>query len=128
MRLKIEREGDFSVANMIENPNKCGMYEKASFHYRVEIDGNSGHLTPQGFIIDNNDIQGYFDKTYTKNTAKIPFISCENMAAKAVRDFRNSLKVKVYGIKVTIWGSEHASLTAYWKAKPEAVKIPKPQH
>jgi hypothetical protein len=122
MKLTIRRSGTFAVTWSGSNASQCGALGTQVLTYAVVIVGHEQHLTPEGFIIDNNDIHQYFVRTY-QNVGD--FESCERIAARACRDFRQMFgkgalaDVKVSRIEVTISGSPTAGLTAEWEAPAE---------
>src|SRR5690348_4823989 len=85
LRLYMKRTGTFTVGSAGDDQNQCGQRGSRTLQYRVVIEGDCLKLTPQGFIIDNNDIQSYFDQKYGGHVGE--FVSCERIAMQAVRDF-----------------------------------------
>lgn len=115
LALTIDRTGTFAVHFRGSNATQCGATGTRVLHYRVRIGCDERHLNPNGFIIDNNDIQAYFDRVYN---GVQDFESCERIAARACRDFHTMLDetgVEPQFIKVTVSGSPAAGLTAVWQ-------------
>ena len=120
LALTIERTGTFAVHWSGSNASQCGIAGTRVLHYTVRIGCGEQHLNPHGFIIDNNDIHAYFDRTYQ---GVRDFESCERIAAKACKDFHATLDesgVEPTFIEVTISGNPAAGLTASWRAPVEA--------
>ncbi len=84
--ITLRRTGIFTVADECDDSNQCGMKRgQRKLDYEVEIITHSGALDDRGFVMENGDIQRYFDKTYG-NIRK--FDSCEWIAVRAVLDLR----------------------------------------
>lgn len=119
MDLQIQRVGRFRVNFKGPNTNQCGQKNVTrELRYKVEITGDDTVLDQQGFIIDNNDIDRYFQEKYGVEDG-FEFQSCENIAQEACKAFRGRLGHR-RGLKkicVTVSGSDVASLSATWKRK-----------
>lgn len=122
LTITINREGSFEVNCVGDDSTQCGVRGRTrKLFYKVKIVGREDCLTPEGFIIDNNEIHQYFEDAYTHCDVD-PFPSCETMACRAVREFHGMFgrghlaNVRVSYISVSISGSPQAvGLTADWQ-------------
>lgn len=114
MILNMTRTGAFSINAFAHRDNNCGMPFTSNLAYKVELEIMEDHLDKEtGFIIDNNAVQEYFNKTYAR--AK-KFRSCELIAIAACRHFRRKIK-GLRRVAVSISGNPaHAWLTSSWCA------------
>lgn len=119
MILKMKREGTFH-ANFRETAVNCGRGGQTIFQYRVEVECDEDVLDSRGFIMDNNDVQFYFDSTYRR---KQDAVSCENIAMKACIELHRMIvkRESVRRLAVTINGSAAAGLTAEWDRSMGAI-------
>lgn len=121
--ITINREGQFSVRFTHSNENQCGVAGTQVLNYKVKIVGDSEHLNDRGFIVDNDDIHGYFTRTYDRVR---DFKSCEHIAIEACKDLKNLCEdsgAKVYAVDVTISGNPLAGLTASWRDRPKQRQV-----
>lgn len=111
--LSVNRQGNFSVGALNhEDKFQCGVsgYTRA-YKFIVRISASDKRLIePSGFVIDNHDINKYFQDTYSNK----PFdcISCEEIASKAIVHFHwvcLKNKVDVREIEVTIHPWEYGN-------------------
>lgn len=116
--MTIRRQGQFVVGQTKKNENQCGPRGTNILHYSVAIVSKANRLNAKGFIIDNTDIQTYFDDTYKLVDS---FESCEQIAEDACEDFRTMFgansdnAIEVYGICVVISGVPgRAELECQW--------------
>ncbi len=109
--LVLRRTGSFRVAFDADNTNQCGRYQgQRDLDYAVEITSHSACLDDRGFIIENSEIQSYFDRTYSE--AKV-FVSCELIALRAVVGLHRLMgKNRCSNVKVQIIPQPLASITA----------------
>lgn len=112
LEISIARSGQFTVNWSGSNAAQCGLGPN-TLNYHVRIVGDDEHLTPEGFIIDNNDIHAYFVNKYADVK---DFESCERIAITACKDFCAMLGERARDIQVTIDGNPLAGLTARWTA------------
>ena len=121
MLIEITRSGKFRALRMQDNSHKCGAMRSKAYEYAVKIEALDVHLTPEGFLINNENIHLYFQVNFGELTTRNwDAMSCENMARKAAKDLRDMLlneSIAVICVSVSIKGSNGAWLTA--KAKPE---------
>jgi hypothetical protein len=100
----LRREGTFDA--LLTGDFHCGLTKGFNrFKYEVEICVTSDGLDPKGFVVDNREIQQYFD-TYYGSTPTTR--SCETMASTATFAFLNLLGtrskhcrrvcVRIYGL------------------------------
>jgi hypothetical protein len=115
MTMTLERTGQFAVTWTESNENQCGLHGTQILTYRVKITSDTSNLNTQGFIVDNDKIQHYFDTRY-KNVKE--FGSCEHLAMIACKDLR-LLCTKdgaiVKAVDVEISGAPHSKLTCSWQ-------------
>lgn len=122
LTVSLNREGSFHVNCVGDDSTQCGIRGSTrTLFYKVFIRGREDCLTPEGFIIDNNDVQKYFEETYQHCDVET-FPSCETMACRAVRSFHGMFgqgqlaNVKVNHIRVSISGNPQAvNPTAEWQ-------------
>lgn len=119
MELLMRRVGQFDVYWTHDNTTQCGQAGTERLAYDVRIEANDRCLDENGFIIDNNDIDGYFKRKYRRVRK---FESCEKIAMVACEEIRAMLGDKPFrSIEVTIAGSKMARLTAKWVRPKKAV-------
>jgi hypothetical protein len=111
---RMKREGQF-LANWSTLATKCGP-ATAQPIYQYTCDIVTGpSLDEQGFIIDNLAVHQYFVDTYGK--APLPAVSCERMAAHAVKSIKAACKkigLPLHSVAVAVSGMSGAWLTAEW--------------
>lgn len=122
LELSIRRHGQFHVAWSGDNQNQCGRSGTSILTYDVNIIGDEEHLTEQGFIIDNFEIQEFFEQRFG-NVVNFP--SCEHIAMQAARGLASKfgpdgvphlMKVVVHEVSVTIGnGMPGIGITARWR-------------
>jgi hypothetical protein len=116
--LQLLREGTFDAKGLVipaERPYKCGNLDTTSYAYAVRIKADGRKLTPEGFIIENTAIHGYFVQTFGTESKPWEAISCENMAQKAADDLCAMLLASGIGVEeveVTLVGSHGARIIA----------------
>jgi hypothetical protein len=64
MKLTLQRQGTFSVGECGDDTTQCGMRGSRKLNYHVSISSTEKQLDDSGFIIDNNEIQQYFDARF----------------------------------------------------------------
>jgi hypothetical protein len=112
----VRRRGAFSIRASGDRTIQCGNVGTNVFQYEVYAEGDASHLDSRGFLVDNNDIQAYFDEKYLMVDA-VP--SCEQMADAAVLDLATLIQVlgrKLYLLEVFISGSSQAQISARWQS------------
>lgn len=120
MYLILERAGTFRAINMIDTATKCGAMAMNSYNYRVKIQAKPKPLTPQGYVINNEEIQNFFDERFGEKAKPWMAFSCENMARVSCEELGALLqnrKIKIKLILVTLEGSNGALITAEWQPK-----------
>lgn len=116
MKLRMERNGQFTVNWKTSAATQCGVPGNNILSYRVVFETSDKHLDPNGFIIDNHQVHEYFVSKYS-NVDK--FVSCELIATAACRDFRQ-LMPNLFGGSISISGNPAAAwLTAHWSRNDE---------
>jgi len=111
-KLLLTRAGWIQIGPVFgDDRNQCGSVGERRIRYHVAIVGNPSNLNPKGFVLDNNEVQRYFDEKYSKVEGDLP--SCELMAMEACEDLasRSGCPVRV---EVTVGGNPEAGLTAFW--------------
>lgn len=109
--MSLHRTGQFNVNLYAEDSTQCGFHrgDRTCF-FDVRIDSTSDCLDANGFILDNNEVQKYFDRVYA--TAEV-FPSCELIALRAIADLRDLMgHDRCYGVEVTIRPGDYAGITA----------------
>jgi hypothetical protein len=110
-KLLLTRAGYFDIGQVDgDDSNQCGSRGERRIRYHVAIVSPPDHLNSHGFVLDNNDVQAYFDRTYSHVT-DLP--SCERIAMQACHDLA-SIAGCVVNVEVTIGGTPQAGLTAFW--------------
>jgi hypothetical protein len=116
----MRRRGEF-IVNFTTTKNQCGSGGQKLYRYVCEIEVGES-LDDHGFILDNYKVQEYFDREYGNASTAY---SCERIAQIATMTFLNMLRNRerdVHRISVTIFGSEHAGLTATWRKEEKAAQ------
>lgn len=106
----LKRRGFFAT-RFTTSTNQCGSEGNQFFHYRCTIT-TGPKLDKRGFVIDNIDIQRYFEQAYASPQ---PARSCEQMAKAACYELGRKMLaagVELYDISVTILGGPNAQITA----------------
>ena len=118
LTIGIHREGQFPVGWHHSHDHQCGNVGTGVLSYKVEIVGNSEHLSKDGYLCDNNSIPMYFSEKY-QNVKD--FLSCEHIAQTAVKDFLAHFESgnpewapQVDRIRVEVTGIEHSGIWAEW--------------
>lgn len=115
MKLTLQRQGTFSVGECGDDTTQCGMRGTRRLNYHVSITSTEKQLDEHGFIIDNNEVQRYFDEKFYRLDR---FLSCEAIACQATQDLRTLVgRRRCTSVTVTIAPGEHAGLTAEWSAR-----------
>lgn len=116
MKLTLSRKGTFRVGECGDDTTQCGMRGTRKLHYFVSITSDEAQLDRRGFIVDNNEIQLYFDDEYRKVSR---FLSCEEIACQSAKDLARLVGVeRCAAVKVSIAPGTHAGLTAEWAPAP----------
>ena len=108
-QLLLTRGGSFTVAAGAEDATRCGKHGDDSIHYHVAVVGDPDRLTAEGFVLDHNKIQSYFEQAYI---AAEVLPSCERMAMKACEDLARLIGCPVR-LEVTVGGTPQSGLTAF---------------
>jgi len=86
MKLTLHRTGDFLVGECKDDSTQCGFRRgDREVFFDVTIESDSAMLDASGFILDNNEVQHYFEREYAQVDE---FKSCETIALKAIDDLR----------------------------------------
>lgn len=110
--LTLARSGKFTVSgDSIDAQFQCGLPGQREFRYHVTIIASAACLTREGFVVNNQLIQQYFDDHYNAVTV-LP--SCERMAVRACEDLAVLVGDGVQKVEVTMDGTPQAGLTAFW--------------
>lgn len=115
--LRLERNGDWIVTASGDRSRKCGPPAENHMAYRVFVECPDDALDADGFVIDHNEIQAYFERTFGH---VVDFPSCERIAVKAIRDLHElmvSRGSRPCGIEVTVAAFGAAGITAHWPAR-----------
>lgn len=87
MKITLHRSGDFFVNDKAEDSTQCGFRRgDRQVFFDVYIESDTTMFDANGFVLDNNEVQHYFEREY--NDVK-EFKSCETIALKAVNDLRD---------------------------------------
>lgn len=115
MLVSLERNGQFRAVSMIPNPCKCAAMRTRNYKYFVRINATDTHLTKEGFVMNNETIQVYFDNRFGKLAKPWDAVSCERMAITAAKELCNLLlqqNVSLENVIVRIKGSNGAWIEA----------------
>ena len=125
MFVTLSRKGLFQVPYMQHTPHQCGSMETRAYDYEVSIRADADELNPEGFIINNESIQEYFEKKYGTLASPWPADSCENLARVAAREIailcRNA-GTRVLCVECMLLGSNGAEIRARWLAAEDALE------
>jgi hypothetical protein len=116
MQVALERGGRFKTPNMKLTPSKCGAMRMTVYEYFVRVTAFDTKLTAEGFILNNEQVQGYFDHKWGKDQLN-PWeaISCELMALTAAKELCKIILaegVSVHSVLCRIKGSNGAWIEA----------------
>lgn len=118
-KLRINREGSFSVTPAEGAETQCGTVGKRDYTYFVSIEATNRRLTPEGYVMENGLTDEYFQKTYNGKTMVCP--SCEQMAQDAIEYFRSKFDYEgapeLTRIYVRINGTPFSFIEGEWNAK-----------
>jgi hypothetical protein len=117
-QLEITRGGKFFAKHMINTSKKCGAMSNRSYEYFVRICATDHKLTPEGFIINNEYIQEFFNRRFGKLARPYHAKSCEHLAIQAARELAYLVKlggVVCQMVEVTIRGSNGARIMYRWE-------------
>lgn len=124
--LSLERKGSFSAATMIDNPHKCGAMLNRDYNYRVRMTAKSTRLTPEGYLLNNEHVQEYFDSTFGEKAQPWEAISCERLAiacCEGLAELVRKYGIDLLMIEVAIEGSNGAIITASWPGQASAAVV-----
>lgn len=86
MKITLHRSGDFFVNDKAEDATQCGFRRgDRQVFFDVYIESDTTMFDANGFVLDNNEVQHYFEREYAHVES---FKSCESIALKAVEDLR----------------------------------------
>jgi len=111
MKLSLHRTGSFLVNDSAEDHAQCGFRRgDRQLWYDVLIESDSAFLDGDGFVLDNNAVQHYFDRQYADVEV---FVSCEKIACKAIEDLAQIMGAeRVFYISCEIRPGDYAGLKA----------------
>ena len=111
MKLTLHRTGDFRVNDNAEDSTQCGFRRgDRTVYYDVVIESDNSMLDANGFVLDNNEVQHYFEREYAHVSE---FKSCETIACKAIEDLREIMGTeRVYYIACEIKPGTYAGIKA----------------
>lgn len=111
MKLTLHRTGDFLVNDKAEDSTQCGFTRGSrQVFFDVMIESDSQMLDGNGFVLDNNEVQHYFEREYAHVTE---FHSCERIALKAIDDLREIMGAdRTFYISCQIAPGSYATLRA----------------
>jgi len=118
MQVSLERAGQFHAVNMVPSTCKCASMRTKHYRYFVRINADDSHLTREGFVLDNAQIQVYFDSRFGRLAPRWQGISCERMALTAARELCQKLlasAVALQNVIVRLRGSNGAWIEAICK-------------
>jgi hypothetical protein len=109
--MTLHRTGSFVVNDTAEDHAQCGFRRgDRQVWYDVSIESDSSMLDSDGFVLDNNAVQHYFDDTYATVTE---FQSCERIAIRAILDLCRLMgPQRCHMISVEIKPGDYAGIKA----------------
>ena len=117
----LERSGEFEAKSMESTEKKCDAMATRKYRYEVTIETRGKKFSPEGFVINNEHIHEFFERTFGESAAPWKARSCETMATQAAEAICHSLVEKgidVKDVKVGIYGSHGARITAHCAPEP----------
>jgi len=78
--LVLTRSGRFKADHMIPNATKCAAMRTRTYEYKVRIEGTAQKLSPEGYLLNNEHVQTYFDSRWGAQAPAWDAVSCERMA------------------------------------------------
>lgn len=122
MLVSINREGRFTIPYSARRSyGQCGAEGATQYKYFVTIQASNTGLTSDGYVMENQYVDDYFQEEYTRNENP-DAVSCEDMAQRAVEHFiarfygdPELMLVEVQRIYVRIHGSDISFIEAEWK-------------
>lgn len=122
VKLKVNREGQYTVKNVENFQSQCGHVGQREYKYFVTVEANNKKLNNDGFIIDNDYIDKYFKTKYHKK--EMPWESCEVMVCKALDYFVTAFKrepelkkIDLQRVYVRVHGSSFSFIEGEWFKK-----------
>lgn len=114
MEVAIERGGTFHAINMVPNSHKCAAMRTKRYSYFVKVWATDQRLTKEGFVLNNEHIQKYFDERWGRKASAWDAISCERLAIVSALELLDICKKEadVKRVQVRIKGSNGAWITA----------------
>lgn len=111
MKLTLHRTGDFFVNDKAEDSTQCGFRRgDRQVFFDVTIESDNALVDDKGFVLDNNEVQHYFERKYA---AVEEFKSCETIACSAIEDLRALMgHDRVYYISCEIKPGPYAGIKA----------------
>ncbi len=102
------RQRAFEVGNVRDDRNQCLDRGERIIDYNVTISGDPKHLTPEGFVLNRNEIPQYFHRKWGGTVDVLP--SCEEMAMLAAKDLAELCGEAALRVTVNVGGA-----TAVWE-------------
>lgn len=115
MLVSLERSGQFHAKRMQATPCKCAAMRTKTYRYFVRINATDAHLSREGFVMNNEEIQTYFDSRFGVKAPTWKGISCERMALIAAKELCTRLlaeSIALHNVVVRIKGSNGAWIEA----------------
>lgn len=117
MEITLERRGTFRAITMIPNATKCAAMRTKNYAYYVKIDATNERLSKEGFVMNNECVDSYFQRRYGEKAKPWHAVSCERMALTAAQEIMNLLVsdgVSAKRVCCTLTGSNGATITAIY--------------
>ena len=115
MQLSLERGGRFVALRMRPNAHKCAAMRTKVYQYFVRVEATDEKLTAEGFVINNEEVQNYFDARFGRRAPEWDAMSCEMLALTAAREMCAKLLsegIVVHSVLCRIKGSNGAWIEA----------------
>ena len=123
MIISLERAGKFHAVTMRPNDHKCAAMRTRTYQYNVKIEAMADKLSPEGYLMNNERIGGYFDGRFGQHAPQWDAVSCEHMAIAAAKEIADMLirdLIDVQCVECQILGSNGALIKATWR-KPSPI-------
>lgn len=119
IKVSINRQGEFTLTNALIGKPQCGTQGVRHYKYHVKICATNKAFTPDGFVIDNAEVDNYFKDKYQDKTMAVD--SCEVMVCDAISHFRKLFaedehlkQVELVSVYVRIHGADISFIEGEW--------------
>jgi hypothetical protein len=131
VRVELTREGKIHATTMRPNQHKCAAMNTRTYPYWVRIEANANRLSPEGYLINNERIQSYFDSRFGHLAPEWDAVSCEHIVITACHELARIIKadgIEVMCVECTILGSNGAKIKAIWLSERHEQPLQEQSH